>query len=192
MQYNWLIILCEFLLYSKMVQFYIYIHTYIRTCIFFFQILFTIRVLQNIESSSLCWLNSRSFWLFIFKCIIVYISIPHSLTHSEVIGKSPWRLKTSFVYLLRGSAGDKGRNDVADCSSRPLMLLLLIQCPLLIKLGHGRGWLSYFLPDTLSFMGNNKISFLKDGNSEDKCGLINNEVKCLKMLLKKRNLQLFY
>lgn len=140
-------------------------------------------------------LNSRSFWLFIFKCNVVYISIPHSLTHSEVFGKSPWRIKTCFVYLLRGSAWDKGRNNVADCSYRSLMLLLLIQCPLLIKLLNGRGWLSYFLPDTLSFMGNNKISFVKDGNSEDKCGIINNEVKCLKTL-KKRNknktLQLLY
>ena len=50
----------------------------------------------------------------------------------------------------------------------------------------GRGWLSYFLPDIFSFMGNNKTPFVKDGNSEDKCGIINNGVKCLKTLKKKK------
>ena len=31
-------------------------------------------------------------------------------------------------------------------------------------------------------MGNNKISIEKDGNYGDKCGIIDNEVKCLKTL----------
>ena len=70
--YSWFIMLCSFHMYSKEIQLYIYIYIF-----FLFQNLFSHRLSQNIEQSSLC-CTVGPCWL---SVLYIVVCICQSQTH---------------------------------------------------------------------------------------------------------------
>ena len=65
LKYSYFTMLCQFQVYSKVIQLYIYIYI-------IFQILFHYRLLQDIKYSSLCYTVGHCFYLFFIFIFIIF------------------------------------------------------------------------------------------------------------------------
>ena len=76
LKYSWSTVMCQFQVYSKVIQLHTHTHTHTHTHIHF-QILFHHRLLQETEYGSLCY-TGDSCWLSILYYIVVCICLPYT------------------------------------------------------------------------------------------------------------------